>query len=265
MPSTDFATGMKCRVCGKLYPKSAINFCVDDFGPLEVTYDYDRVRANLTRGEDREAAVEHVAVPRTPAARRRADRRPARRRHAAHPRRSAGGRARRRAALDQERRGQLPDALVQGSRRLGGAFEGPRVRHADRRLRQHRQPRQQRRGAGRQCGAGELHPRSRRPGADQDLRHRDLWREGHQAHRHLRRGEPRLHADRAQVRLGIRERQPAAVLRGRVEDDGLRDRRGTRLAIPATRRLPDGRRRAHRQDSQGVHRTARNRSRGTHP
>jgi threonine synthase len=49
--SSDFATGMKCRVCGKLYPKSPINFCVDDFGPLEVAYDYDRVRANLTRAK----------------------------------------------------------------------------------------------------------------------------------------------------------------------------------------------------------------------
>src|SRR6476620_5740646 len=42
---------MKCRVCGKLYPKSPINFCVDDFGPLEVTYDYERVKANLTRAK----------------------------------------------------------------------------------------------------------------------------------------------------------------------------------------------------------------------
>src|SRR5207302_6480797 len=48
---SSFATGMKCRVCGKLYPKSAINFCVDDFGPLEVTYDYDRVKANLSRAK----------------------------------------------------------------------------------------------------------------------------------------------------------------------------------------------------------------------
>ena len=44
VPSTDFSTGMKCRVCGKLYPKPAINFCVDDFGPLEVSYDYDRLK-----------------------------------------------------------------------------------------------------------------------------------------------------------------------------------------------------------------------------
>jgi threonine synthase len=51
VPSTDFATGMKCRVCGKLYPKSPINFCVDDFGPLELAYDYDRVRANLSRAK----------------------------------------------------------------------------------------------------------------------------------------------------------------------------------------------------------------------
>jgi threonine synthase len=42
---------MKCRVCGKLYPKSPINFCVDDFGPLELAYDYDRVRANLSRAK----------------------------------------------------------------------------------------------------------------------------------------------------------------------------------------------------------------------
>ena len=51
MASTDFATGMKCRVCGKLYPKSPINFCVDDFGPLEVSYDYEKVRSTLTRAK----------------------------------------------------------------------------------------------------------------------------------------------------------------------------------------------------------------------
>lgn len=51
MPSSDFATGMKCRVCGKLYPKSPINFCVDDFGPLEVAYDYARVKPAMTRAK----------------------------------------------------------------------------------------------------------------------------------------------------------------------------------------------------------------------
>lgn len=49
MPHADFVTGLKCRVCGKLYPKAPINFCTDDFGPLEVAYDYDRARAALSR------------------------------------------------------------------------------------------------------------------------------------------------------------------------------------------------------------------------
>jgi threonine synthase len=35
--------GLKCRLCGKLYPKQALNFCTDDFGPLEVDYDYEAV------------------------------------------------------------------------------------------------------------------------------------------------------------------------------------------------------------------------------
>jgi threonine synthase len=46
---TDFVTGLKCRVCGKLYPESPSNYCPDDFGPLEVTYDYARVKDALTR------------------------------------------------------------------------------------------------------------------------------------------------------------------------------------------------------------------------
>jgi threonine synthase len=49
VPSSDFVAGLKCRVCGKLYPKSPINFCTDDFGPLEVTYDYARAKGVLTR------------------------------------------------------------------------------------------------------------------------------------------------------------------------------------------------------------------------
>jgi threonine synthase len=39
--------GLKCRLCGKLYPPGPNNFCTDDFGPLEVAYDYAKV--NLTR------------------------------------------------------------------------------------------------------------------------------------------------------------------------------------------------------------------------
>src|SRR5262245_36559606 len=47
--SRELVTGLKCRLCGKLYPKEALNFCTEDFGPLEVVYDYDAVAPTLTR------------------------------------------------------------------------------------------------------------------------------------------------------------------------------------------------------------------------
>src|SRR5689334_22851302 len=37
--ASDFVLGLKCRICGKAYGKQALNFCTDDFGPLEVDYD----------------------------------------------------------------------------------------------------------------------------------------------------------------------------------------------------------------------------------
>jgi threonine synthase len=45
----ELVQGMKCRLCGKLYPKEPLNFCTDDFGPLEVVYDYEAVAKTLTR------------------------------------------------------------------------------------------------------------------------------------------------------------------------------------------------------------------------
>ena len=47
--SHDLVLGLKCRLCGKLYPKEALNFCTDDFGPLEVVYDYHAVATTLSR------------------------------------------------------------------------------------------------------------------------------------------------------------------------------------------------------------------------
>ena len=41
--------GLKCRLCGKLYPKEALNFCTEDFGPLEVVYDYAAVARTMSR------------------------------------------------------------------------------------------------------------------------------------------------------------------------------------------------------------------------
>lgn len=47
-PST-FFSNLKCRECGRLYPKEAIHVCDFDFGPLEAAYDYDAIKPVLTR------------------------------------------------------------------------------------------------------------------------------------------------------------------------------------------------------------------------
>jgi threonine synthase len=50
--SSPFVRGLKCRLCGKVYStREALNFCTDDFGPLEVDYDYEAV-AGALKGAD---------------------------------------------------------------------------------------------------------------------------------------------------------------------------------------------------------------------
>jgi threonine synthase len=46
---SDFVRGLKCRLCGKIYPKEPLNFCTEDFGPLEVDYDYAAIGKVLCR------------------------------------------------------------------------------------------------------------------------------------------------------------------------------------------------------------------------
>jgi threonine synthase len=41
--------GLQCRECGELYPAQAIHVCELCFGPLEVAYDYDAIRAEVSR------------------------------------------------------------------------------------------------------------------------------------------------------------------------------------------------------------------------
>lgn len=41
--------GLKCRECGKAYPKEALHVCEFCFGPLEVDYDYDVISKVLTK------------------------------------------------------------------------------------------------------------------------------------------------------------------------------------------------------------------------
>jgi threonine synthase len=46
----DRLKGLKCRECGRSYPSSPIHVCEFCFGPLEVDYDYEAIRARVTRG-----------------------------------------------------------------------------------------------------------------------------------------------------------------------------------------------------------------------
>lgn len=47
--SHGYMKALKCRECGREYPLAATHVCEFDFGPLEVAYDYDRIKKSLTR------------------------------------------------------------------------------------------------------------------------------------------------------------------------------------------------------------------------
>ena len=44
-----YVKGLKCRECGKEYPKEALHVCELCFGPLEVDYNYDEIKKAVTR------------------------------------------------------------------------------------------------------------------------------------------------------------------------------------------------------------------------
>jgi threonine synthase len=44
-----FMKALKCRECGREYALGATHVCEFDFGPLEVAYDYERIKSVLTR------------------------------------------------------------------------------------------------------------------------------------------------------------------------------------------------------------------------
>lgn len=44
-----FVNGLKCRECGRQYPKQPVAGCEDCFGPLEVDYDYEAISRVLSR------------------------------------------------------------------------------------------------------------------------------------------------------------------------------------------------------------------------
>ena len=64
--TSPFFTHLKCRECGKAYPKEAIHVCDFDFGPLEAAYDYDAIKAvkeELAEAEKEAQAQSANAAP----------------------------------------------------------------------------------------------------------------------------------------------------------------------------------------------------------
>lgn len=47
--NSGYMKALKCRECGREYPLAATHVCEFDFGPLEVAYDYDRIKKSMTR------------------------------------------------------------------------------------------------------------------------------------------------------------------------------------------------------------------------
>jgi threonine synthase len=48
-PGASTVLGLRCRECGRDYPKQALHVCEFCFGPLEVAYDYNVIAERLTR------------------------------------------------------------------------------------------------------------------------------------------------------------------------------------------------------------------------
>jgi len=44
-----YTKGLKCKECGERYPKEPIYVCETCFGPLEVEYDYEKIKTDLTK------------------------------------------------------------------------------------------------------------------------------------------------------------------------------------------------------------------------
>ncbi|MEE2948420.1 MAG: threonine synthase [Verrucomicrobiota bacterium] len=47
--SAGFMRALKCRECGREYPLEATHVCEFDFGPLEVAYDYGKIKKSMTK------------------------------------------------------------------------------------------------------------------------------------------------------------------------------------------------------------------------
>jgi threonine synthase len=55
----EFFSFLKCRECGRQYPKKAVHVCEYDFGPLEADYNYEEIKRSISRSviESRPASL----------------------------------------------------------------------------------------------------------------------------------------------------------------------------------------------------------------
>ena len=169
--------------------------------------------------------------------------------YAAGEGRAAGEKAGHSRIVDQERHGELSDAVVQRPRRKRGLepVEGVGFRHG--RVRIHGQSGECRRGAGGVRRFEVLRVHTARFGAGQNPELAHLWRAGDQHQGPLRRSEPVVRRDRRQVWLGVCEREHEAVLRRRLQEHGVRNRRAIRVAHPPAYRGAHGLRLVADQDT----------------
>ena len=138
-------------------------------------------------------------------------------------------RARRRAAVAQGRHPK-PNSVVQGPRRRGRSGPRSHVRLRHPRLCVDGQSRRCNRRGGGGGRPARLRVRTRRPRAGEDQPCPRLRGDRRPHRRHVRRAQSPVSRSGRRGRLGLRQRQPAAVLRRRQQDAGPRDRGAARLA-----------------------------------
>ena len=247
-----YVEGLRCRECARPYPAEALHVCEWCFGPLEVVYDYDAIRAAVSRES---IAAGPLSIWRY------ADLLPA----AAEGAVSLGAgftplvRADRLAAelgLGEvwikndtlNPTGSFKDRVVSvaltKAQELGFKVAACRL---------DRQSGQLGGGPRRPCrdGVGGVHPG--RPGSRQGGDHGGVRRPPHRGGRQLRRCQPAVRgAGRRTPLLGVRQCQCPHLLRRGLEDPGLRGGGAARLAGAGPRGGAGGIRQPAHQGRQGL-------------
>ena len=257
------AVSLCCRVCATEHPLAATGTCTRCFGPLDPVYDWDALRARVSSRLDRGRPRFDLAVRRSAPRRGAGGGAPRSRPDAARSGVPARRGARDPRAVAEARHGE-PDALLQGSRRRRRRPQGAgaRIRHAFVLL--DREPRgcSRRPCSRRGPRGGRLRPE--RPGA-REARGCGCLRPSHlRRRRHVRPLLAPLGGAVVRAAVGVRQREPALVLRGGIEDARLRDRRAARLGDAGRGCDPDRVGGAVPQGRAGLRRARRARARRRH-